>query len=465
MNNILKSLFFAGLMLFSTACSESLEDINIDPTRPTDVELNLMLPEALSQTYFNQGTNPARIAGIIMQQFRGFDAQQVGFTNYVISQTTFNNYWRTGLYAGSLRSAQLIVDKAEAEGAPHYAGIGKILLAAGYGDATSYFGDIPFSDALKGIESLKPAYDTQEQVYAGVQALLDEAISDLSQPGGAVTPGGDDLVYSGDAAAWTAVAQALKARYMMQTIKRNPGNASTILNIIQNNAFQSTSEQPSFAWGSAQTDNNPIAKFGFDRPSTLIIDSRFAERMETNADPRQDAYMVFNDDDYLFFIDGTDGQLKWSQSDAVIPLISLEELQFMEAELELMGGDEATAKTALLDAVATSMAHVGVDGTDYITDLDARYDAASDKLEVIMDEAYVAYYGHAFHQTWANYRRTGFPDLTPSPIGSNGVNLTGGIPKRYIYPISENQTNSDNLQTAIDRQGGDLLDVALWAFE
>ena len=452
-------------MLFSTACQESLEDINIDPTRPTDVDLNLMLPEAISQTAFNQGTNPARVAGIIMQQFLGFDAQQVAYTDYVLPDVTFNNYWRTGLYAGSLRSAQLIADKADAEGAPHYAGIAKILLAVGYGNAASYFGDIPFSDALKGIESLKPSYDTQEAVYAGVQALLDEAISDLSSDGGAVVPGTDDLIYGGDATAWVATAQALKARYMMQTIKRNPGNASTILNLIQNSAFQSTAAQPGFTWGTALTDNNPLAKFGVDRPNTLTIDSRFAARMEADSDPRQSAYMIFNGSDYLYFDSGSDGTLVWAQNNSTIPLIALEELQFIEAELELMGGDEAAAKAALLEAVATNMAHVGVDGTDYIAALDAAYDAAADKHEVIVEEAYTAYFGYAFHQTWANYRRTGYPVLTPSPNGDNGLNPGGAIPQRYIYPISESETNADNLDAAISRQGGALMNVSLWAFE
>ncbi len=465
MNNIIKSLFFVGLMLFSTACGDTLEEINIDPTRPTDVDLNLMLPEAISQTIFNQGTNPARVAGIIMQQFLGFDAQQVAYTDYVLPDVTFNNYWRTGLYAGSLRSAQLIVDKAEAEDAPYYAGIGKILLAAGYGDATSYFGDIPFSDALKGIEGLKPAYDTQEQVYAGVQALLDAAISDLSGDSGPVRPEADDLIFSGDAASWIATAQALKARYLMQTIKRNSGAASTILNIIKNEAFQAANAQPNFTWGTAQIDNNPLAKFGVDRPNTLVIDNRFAARMEAASDPRQAAYMLFNGSDYVYFDSGSDGQLVWAQNNSTIPLISLEELQFMEAELELMAGDDAAAKAALLKAVTTNMAQVGVDGTDYIAALDAAYDAASDKHEVIMNEAYTAYYGQAFHQTWANYRRTGYPNLTPSPNGNIGLNPGGGIPKRYIYPISESETNASNLQAAVDRQGGALMNVALWSFQ
>jgi len=179
MQNIILFLIFIGLIISPIACT-NLEDINIDPTRPSEVDLKYMLPEAITQTMFNQGTEPARIAGVIIQQFTG-TISKVPYLGYA-SDITFEEYWTSGLYAGSLRSAKLIAEKAEAENVPHYAGIAKVLLATEYGNATSYFGDIPFSDALRGNESLNPVFDTQEQVYTGVQTLLDEAIQHLSQP-------------------------------------------------------------------------------------------------------------------------------------------------------------------------------------------------------------------------------------------------------------------------------------------
>ncbi len=470
MNNIIKSIFLVGLLIFS-AC-ENLEEINIDPTRPADVDLNLMLPEAIAQTMFNQGTNPARVAGIIMQQYQGFDAQQVAYTDYVLPDVTFNNYWRTGLYAGSLRSANLIIQKAEVENAPHYAGIAKVLMAAGYGDAAAYFGDIPYSEALQGIDNLKPAYDTQQAVYEGVQSLLDQAITDFAQAAGPVAPGGDDLIFGGDAGKWTTAAYALKARYLMHTIKRNPGAASTILDIVRNKAFQSIDDEPSHTWGTAQTDNNPLAKFGVDRPNTLIIDAQFSSRLDASSDPRKAAYMIPNDPDnveyYAFFDDGADGALHWAQNNSTIPLITLEELKFIEAELEMMAGNDTAAGEAMSNAISENMARLKIDGTDYLAAVQATFDAAgsmTDKHEIIMNEAYVAYFGHAFHQSWVNYRRTGFPALTPSPQGDNGLNPGGEIPRRYIYPISESETNSANLEAAINRQGGGLMNVHLWAFE
>jgi len=460
MKNITSLLLYIGLMILPIACN--FEDINIDPSRPSELELRFMLPEAMTQTAFNQGTNPIRIAGMLMQQFEGTGHYNANH----LPEVTFNIYWAEGLYAGSLRSAKLIADKAEVENVPHYTGIAKILLAIGYANATSYFGDIPYSDALLSNGNLKPTFDTQEEVYEGVQILLDEAIEQLSQAPNPAGPTADDLIFGGDALAWVKTAYALKARYLMHTIKRKPGVADTILDIIQNKAFQSTAEQPGFTWGTSQTDNNPLAKFGAERPNTIVIDSRFAEGMEANNDPRQSVYFVPGDYyDYAYFIDGMDEQLVWAQNNSTIPLIALEELQFIEAELEWMRGNEVAAKTALLAAVATNMAHIGVDGTSYIAALGAAYDTAVDKQEIIINEAYTAYYGQAFHQTWANYRRTGYPQLIAPPQSNDALNPGGGIAQRYLYPLSEVELNSANVEAARDRQAGALLNVPIWAFQ
>lgn len=478
MKNLLKITLLSS-MIFYFGCGD-LEQINIDPTRPEEIALNLMLPDALSQTFFNQGTNSARVAGIIMQQFEGFDAQQVAYTDYVLPDVTFNNYWSTGLYGGALRSAQLMVDQAGTEGAPHYAGIGKIILAANYGDAASYFGDIPFSEALKGLENFKPAYDTQEQVYAGVQSLLDEAITDLSQDASGPPITDDGLVFTGDADSWIKTAYALKARYLMQTIKRNPGVASTILDLVQNKAFQSADEEPALKWSTSLVGNNPLAKFGLERPNTLVISNNFADLLQSTSDPRFEAFIAPEEKldendvpiDTLYWQFHSikakfDGRLYWSQNDSRIPLITVEELKFIEAELELAAGNVDVAKAAMVEAVNASFAHVGAEDTDgaYIAALEERFDNASDPLEVLIGEAYVSYYGHAFHQSWVNYRRTGYPNITPSANGGNGLNPGGGIPRRYIYPLTESETNNDNLQAAISRQGGALLNQDVWAFQ
>jgi len=467
--NIYTSALLGILMLVAPSCD--LSTINVDPTRPADVDLRLILPALITQTAYNQSSNPARISGIIMQQMIGFDAQQVAYTDYQLPQNTFNNYWRTGTYAGALKDCQVIIDKAAEEGQPYYAGIAKVLMAENYGMLAALFGDVPFSQALLGTENLTPAYDTQEAVYAGVQSLLDDAISDLSQAEVAGGPSSDDLIFNGDAALWISTANALKARYTMHLTKRNGATAATAaLALIENSAFASAADQPNFFWSTVQTAANPIALFGIQRPNTLVIDTRFNEWMDGNSDPRLPYYMTTNGSEWQFY-DASAG-LRWSSNDSPIPLISYTELSFLKAEALLWtGADDATVQAALETAISESMAEVGVTDSAavaaYIADRGdmSGLSGTDEKLERIMEEAYVGLYGMGFQQVWTNYRRNGYPALTPSASGAGGLNPSGVIPRRFLYPDSESTTNRLNWEAAQASQGGALLDADTWAFE
>lgn len=477
--NKFKSYFLALLVMVAViapACN--LEETNIDPTRVNDVNLNLVLPAALSQTAFNQSGNNARITGIIMQQFVGFDAQQVAYTNYNIPEDVFNNYWRTGLYAGILKDCIVIIDKAQAEGQPYYEGIAKILMAESYGTAAVMFGDIPLTEALQGAENLNPAYDTQESVLNEVQNLLDEAIELLGQAAVAGGPAGDDIIFGGDADAWIATAQAFKARYFILLTKKDAANAQRALTAA-NAAFSSIAGQPDFAWESSQIANNPLAKFGIERSNTLVIDDGFYGWMNDRNDPRISSYMFprtteTTDPDGNVTIDTTgwsyhgDAGMYWAQNTSVIPLISYVEIAFIQAEaLARTGAATADVEAALEAAITASMTQLGVEDAGGYAAAQAALDGLSGEevIQRIMEEAYVSFYGVAFIQTWTNYLRTGYPALTPKSNSAEGLNPSGVIPRRFLYPVSEVQTNRANVQAAKDRQNGALLDATTWAFQ
>lgn len=454
-------------LVFAFSCE--LAETNVDPTQLQKVDLRLSLPEVISQTAYNQSANQARIPGIIMQQFFGLDAQQLAYNDYNFPEETTNNWWRTGAYAGSLKSASVIIEKANEEGQSYYGGIAKIMMAESYGMLTMFMGDIPFSDALKGTESLKPVYDTQEQVWQGILNMLDDAISDLSQAPVAGAPAGDDLIFGGDAQAWIKTAHALKARYYIQGTKRDNGAAAQALQEV-NQAFSSVDEAPFFYYDVSEIGNNPLAKFGKERPATLGIDERFAQQMSDKADPRQPFYMNEAAGSWEYF-NSTLPNLVWAQDDSAIPLISYAELMFIKAEALLRtGGSDADVQQALKDGIAASMEQVGLAADDYMTYVDTYGDLSGlgtteEKLQLIIEEAYFAYFGYAFQQTWNNFRRTGYPNLQPSALGSSGLNPSGVIPRRMLYPVSEVQTNSENLNAAKGRQKGALLDADIWLFE
>ena len=454
-----------GLLLYAmTACE--FDDTNIDPTNPSPESIvnDGILPAAEAQTLFNVGALGGRMPGIVMQHFAGFDAQQVAYTSYVIEESDLNNLWTTGLYAGSMKDHVVMIENAEESGNNFYLGVAKILLAHNLGLATNFWGDVPYTEAFGGREELTPAYDSQEQVFATIQTLLDEAITSLSGEEAPVK--GGDLIFGGDESLWIKTARALKARYALQLTKRTGEQAaSQALAFINEGTIESDAETPYFTFDAAAIGSNPYAQFGAQRPKTMIIAPSFVNLLDANSDPRKEVYMIEDGTEFLFY-NGPSSDLFWSQNDSPLPLISYTEVKFIEAEALVRTGSNGLA--VYQDAVRASMNQLSIpedEAAAYIAGATSRYNAAGDKIQAIINEKYVALFAQAETEIWSDYRRTGYPNITPARGGSNGVNPSGVVPVRFLYPIGERQFNNENREAAIAQQGGHLLDDPLWAYE
>jgi hypothetical protein len=154
-----------------------------------------------------------------------------------------------------------------------------------------------------------------------------------------------------------------------------------------------------------------------------------------------------------------------------LPIISYTEVKFLEAEAKLRTGDVAGAETAMLEGIIASFTQLEIPVTDegiaYLIANGFFAEGASlqEQLEQIMNEKYSALYAQAEAEVWTDYRRTGFPNITPVADGTaGGLNPGGGIPRRFIYPRDERIPNAANVQAAIDRQGGGLMSDDMWAF-
>jgi hypothetical protein len=296
--------------------------------------------------------------------------------------------------------------------------------------------------------------------------LLDEGITELSKTAVAGGPGSDDLIYGGDASAWIKTANALKARYYMHLVKRDGSAHSKALGVLSS-AYASNAEESMFTlFGSRGADDaNPFGQFGAQRPNTLVIWPGFSELME--GDPRKPLFMA-NDGTNDVYYTGPDG-LFWSSYTSPLPIISYTEQLFLLAEAQLRNGDAGSAETSLENAIVANMDQMGIASADYaayVADRGSFTGLSSDaeRLERIMEEKYVALYAQGMVEIWTDYRRTGYPALTPNPDGVNGVNPSGVIPRRWIYPNDEKFSNTANVDAAIARQGGELLDDDMWAF-
>lgn len=206
------------------ACDDYLSGpgVSDDPNRPSAATMEQLYHGVqVNQFVWHTGNIP-RVASLWMQQMSGTGRQHQNRDMYEVDDGDFDGSFSAVYAGGGLVDIREIQTRAEASGDRTYAGIAKVWEGFLVGMASSFWGDIPYSEAVG--ENATPPLDEQAAVYAQVQTVLDEAIADL-QAGG-TGPGELDLVYGGDAAKWAQAANTLKARFYMHWVEAQ-NNAST----------------------------------------------------------------------------------------------------------------------------------------------------------------------------------------------------------------------------------------------
>ena len=86
------------------------------------------------------------------------------------------------------------------------------------------------------------------------------------------------------------------------------------------------------------------------------------------------------------------------------------------------------------------------------------FDAAN-ALEQINTQYWVASFLNG-PEAFANFRRSGFPDLAPNPFPNQDISTD--FIRRITYPASEIAVNTENVNEAIANMGPDRLDTRVW---
>ena len=444
-------------------------DTNIDPINPTTATLEEVLPNAIVQTYRNINSIGGRVTGIVMQQLKGVDAQPLSYEQYLIDERTLDNLWRTGLYVGAMRDCDWLIKETEKRTADQrYAAIARILLAHNLGLATSYWGDLPFTEAFVGDENLYPAYDPQELIYEQIILLLEQPVRDLEQ---AEFTGylDADLIFGGDALSWRATAFSLLARYSLHKSKREANSTADVLTYLAEGAINDAEQQPTFNYLNNRNGGNPFALYLEERAGQIVLGDFLMNLLQTTADPRLHKIARAEDDEYILY-DGESSDFFWTSLDTPIPLISYAEVVFIEAEALLRNGEPSLAEEKMKAAVAAHCQQMeGGTDSEYQDWLQStiHFDGCVDfecRLERLIQQKYIALYVQGAHEAWNDYRRTGYPELSVPDNVNTSFNPSSVIPQRYLYPLNERTANLAAYQEAIDRQGGHFMDVSTWIF-
>ena len=179
----------------------------------------------------------------------------------------------------------------------------------------------------------------------------------------------------------------------------------------------------------------------------MAIDSYFFNQLISTNDPRTDAFLEA-DTSAVGYNTNFDIGTFYTLINSPVIYMSYAESKFIEAEAELMGNnDVAAAEIALSDAITASLSKIvgNADAAFVATQSDLVSLPDNDaRLEQIITQKYVALYSHGL-ESWTDFRRTGYPSITPVAGGNNAFNPNGEVPRRLPYPQTEIDLNPDNV--------------------
>lgn len=214
----LKSLYILGLAaVLGTGCNKTFLDVNTNPNQLPTATPAFVIANALNVTTTNM-TGPNDLGSY-------WSGQWTQSNGYILSTTIFAynftngdfNYWDG--YYDNLQDYQYVIDGADKAGQGYLKGPAKVMKAFLFQQLVDMYGNVPYSDALKGVGSLAPKFDDQKTVYEGLITLLDAAIVDLKANAFASAYASSDILFRGNTTKWIQFANSLKLRLLVHQAK------------------------------------------------------------------------------------------------------------------------------------------------------------------------------------------------------------------------------------------------------
>ena len=489
----MKKLFLIIPILFiSLSCDKNFEEINTNPNASTDINPELLFSTALLQAAGNK--------------FQCEGAMLLNASCYVqhIATTAFN--WRGDKYFyspfendvmfsdGFRNEVKTIVDmlekvKDDPEKTNLYA-VGRIWKVYIFHRLTDLYGDLPYFEAGRGYldYNFEPTYDKQQDIYMDMLSELEVATNALDESKPFIED--QDFVYGGKLGKWQRFGNSLMLRLAMRLVKADPTAAETWAKKAIDGGLMWSTDDSAFIghnWSEGIIQNG-MAQIFEDEDNSARLSRAFVNFLKETYDPRLYIFGTIADTlEHKGMPNGWDSGMLFDSTG----LTNMETFTRVNADLVRRWTPSiylGYAETELLLAEATVRNWVSGDATehyekgvraamqqltsfapwfiidDYTIDnflnnnpFNPEDDEAA--LEMINTQYWVATFLNEL-ESYANWRRSGFPVLTPSNYPGND---TGGtIPRRFRYPQVEYSVNSENINAAVNRQGPDLLTTRVW---
>ncbi len=481
-----KILYLMLAVAFIAGCTkmEDFGDTNVNPGATTDPNTAALLTNVLSG-----------VGGYAAQNTPALYCQYFSETQYPdVSQYSSNLATPAGIYAGNLYDLQNIIitntdEKTKAVASLNGANenqiaIARILKAYIYWTITDRWGDVPYTDALKGDPNVK--YDTQEIIYKALIKECTEAVAQFVT--GAPIKG--DIAYNGDTAKWKKLANSLRMLMSLRLSKVYPGASE----------YAATEFKAALADGAGHiatnADNFMLVYTGgnFRNPFYNMYDGRkdYGESATMTTilsslatDPRLTVFGATSTG--APSVQGVPYGFKretvsaWTSANvnyayvfapayrtekSPLYIVKASSVLLARAEAADRGWTSETANTKTLyeSGITASFTQWGLAAPSaaYLTNSNVILSAAfgtGANVTKIATQQWVAFFPDGV-QGWSNWRRTNVPVLVPAPDATNDPKV---IPRRYMYGTTDYSLTKIGVEEAVARlTGGDKMDSKVW---
>lgn len=510
MKNSIIIFFLTALVSGISGCDKDFEQVNTNPVLATSLDPGYLFSNAEFSTAIQTTNYQSQIVQQIVTPYTG--VLEGGNHNIVYdpnSNTLFNSYYvNNGSGPIVLLTTVLDQTKDNANRSNLY-NMARIWRAFVFQILTDTYGDVPYSEAgqayLKSINL--PKYDDQKAIYDDLLKEVSEATKalDASKP----TESGD-LFYKGDISQWKKLGNSLLLRIAMRFTKvdankakqyaamaADPANGG-LMELNKDNAyiaFNSTFNNPSGNYFQGTERGNiylgkPFVDYlkSTNDPRLTVISVKYETPSNPlgttgaeNTNPADQNGMPFGYNESTISTEPnypgkTGSAFNYAQLnrrtlakiDAPEFFITSAQTQLLLAEAITRGFVSGNAADDFSKAIALHMQQLAT--YDPLATIDpnaiAAYVAANPlnnatALQQINTQYWIASFLNG-SEAWANFRRSGFPALTPNPYPNADPAVKGGFIHRLTYPVRELSVNSDNYNAAVARMGADNMATRLF---
>lgn len=468
------STFFVSSIFTGCDKIKDFGDTNDNPAATTTPILSALLTN-VEAGLGGWATNTT--GGLYSQYFS--ETQYTDVSCYSLQQVSF-----TGNYSGPLYDLQNIIIQNTNN---NMSAVATILKSYIFWRMTDMWGDIPYSESLKG--NPHPAYDKQEDIYKGIISDCKSAVA-MFDNSSAIS---GDIIYNGSVSAWKKLANSLRMMMSLQLSKKYPGAsdyaATEFKAALADPAGYISSNSDNFDlnfpggnfkcnwwnlyngrkdYAESETMTDLLSSLGDDRINVFGGATELGGQPNSNdASTIGVPYGLKRSSAEAF----TSGNITWARilrgdfrlETSTTMILSAGQVALARAEAADLGWTTENLVTVYQQGITLSFAQWGLPAPSgsYFTQAGVVITpgAPNANQKNISIQRYIAHYPDGI-TGWDIWRKSGYPVLTPAP---DATNASKSIPRRYAYATTEANSNGDAYAAAVARlQGGDVQEAKVW---